>query len=89
MNQSTGKSRRVARRLDSERDLPLSLPDSRTPVTPARFESDVGSRVAGPDDEHVALVQLRWIPVLAGMHLYDPRIELAGEVGTVGDSVGT
>ena len=54
------------------------------PVAAAHFHRDVGSRVAGADEENVALAQLGRLAVLAGVHLHDARIELGAKSGTVG-----
>src|SRR6266480_5919193 len=47
---------------------------------PGQLEGDLGSRVARPDHEGTALLQLRGALVLTGVELDDARVELRGEV---------
>ena len=45
---------------------------------------DLGARVAGADNQHAALAQLRRVAVVARMQLDDRRVELARKRGERG-----
>ena len=69
---------------------PAAVPDrdlahrpARQPRLPAAHElvRDLGPGVAGADDQHAALAQLRRPAVPAGVQLHDPGVELRGEGG--------
>src|SRR6266545_4881551 len=62
-------------------DLTRGPSRERDRVRPRELEGNLGARVAQPDDEHAAFLQLRRVPVLARMHLHDARIELPREDG--------
>ena len=48
-------------------------------VRRADVDPDLGARVAGPDDEHVAGDELRRVAVVGGVQLHDVPRELGGE----------
>ena len=69
--------------LDVDRNVALVRPESHVRWLAAQLHRDVGARVAGADEEDVALAQLGRLAVLARVHLHDARVELGGEVGDV------
>ena len=60
----------------------------RTRVAVRQLERDLGARVAGTDDENVAVLELRGIAVLARMQLHDPRIEVGRKLRNARDLMG-
>ena len=84
-NISGRKTNRARRALDPEGDMSALLSREPGRVLLDHLDRDLGARVPGSNDEHPALLELRRVPVLAGMELHDARVELARERRHAGD----
>ena len=67
--------------VDGERDVADVASRQHGGVTLHDLHGDVGARVAGPDDEHVTVLQLGGVAVVEGVELDHSRIQLGRERG--------
>jgi O-acetylhomoserine (thiol)-lyase len=74
------KHMRPPRPEHAERDLAVRPTRENGPMGRRGLEGDVRAGMAQADDEHGPVGELRRIPVLAGVDLSDPRIELPGDL---------
>ena len=77
------------RALDAEGDVTALLSREPGRVLLDDFDGDLAARVSGSDDEHRPFLELRGVPVLAGVELDDAWVELIGECGHPGDLVAS
>ena len=66
--------------LDAERYVARMPAGQPRAVRAGDIDRDISAGIRGPDDEHVAWLELSGIPILAGMQLPDRGCECAGKL---------